>query len=414
MKFRWSGEIKRLAAEVSIFFGVVLLAANAAMLGCTGSLRRDYNRVVANAAGAVLVQYPEVDEMTLLEGLQSEENQRAGELFLQRYGILEVWGGRTFAAMEHQLFRMLAAVNGGVLLVWAGTAGILAGYFKKRQQKIQSLSGYMEALEQGSYTLELEDNADDELSGLRNGIYKLTVLLREQAALAKKQKKALADSVADISHQLKTPLTSVMVLMDNLSQSEDMNPQTRKRFTEEAARQISGMSWLVVTMLKLSRLEAGVVELKREETDLEQLAEKAVQKLELEAELRQITLRIKADEKERIRVRADEKWTVEAVVNILKNALEHSEKGGLIELDCDGNDVYAQLKITDYGEGMSDEEQKRLFQRFYRGETTREDSVGIGLALSKEIIEKQEGYISVESRKGRGTTFFIRFLKISV
>lgn len=414
MKFRWSGEIKRLAAEVSIFFGVVLLVANAAMLGCTGGLRRDYNRVLANAAGAVLVQYPEVDEMTLLEGLQSEENQRAGELFLQRYGILEVWGGRTFAAMEHQLFRMLAAVNGGVLLVWAGTAGILAGYFKKRQQKIQSLSGYMEALEQGSYTLELEDNADDELSGLRNGIYKLTVLLREQAALAKKQKKALADSVADISHQLKTPLTSVMVLMDNLSQSEDMNPQTRKRFTEEAARQISGMSWLVVTMLKLSRLEAGVVELKREETDLEQLAEKAVQKLELEAELRQITLRIKADEKERIRVRADEKWTVEAVVNILKNALEHSEKGGLIELDCDGNDVYAQLKITDYGEGMSDEEQKRLFQRFYRGETTREDSVGIGLALSKEIIEKQEGYISVESRKGRGTTFFIRFLKISV
>lgn len=410
MRLRWSGELKKLAAFLCVFFCFGLLAGNLGIIVYRGMIRQNYKDFLATVMGNVMENYPETDEEQLLKALQSADNRKSGEEFLRRYGSLNGWDAPTFSDMEKRLFSLQVGVNLFGLFFFGSAGAVFLVYFGRRQRKIEGLTNYMEALETGDYTLEVEDNADDELSGLRNEIYKLTVLLKEQAELASAQKKALADSVADISHQLKTPLTSVMVLMDNLSENVDMEESVRRKFMREITRQLSGMSWLVAAMLKLSRLEAGVVELKRREMRLEDLVDKALGKLEIEAEWREISFSVGL--KESISVCVDESWTVESFVNILKNALEHSPKGSVVELSGRENDIYAELTISDHGAGISEEERRRLFQRFYRGRDAREDSVGIGLALAREIVERQNGFISVDTKEGEGTTFSIKFMKL--
>lgn len=409
MYLKWNGELKRLGFSFCIIFALLLFLANIGIIAYRNSLRQDYNAFLAAVIGNVLIAYPEVDEVSLVKMLQSDINSEDGVRLLENYGVLSGWGNKTFAGMEKKLQFMQTGLNFFGIVMFAFFGGMLIFYFGKRQRKIKGLEEYMEALDHGNYVLEIEDNADDELSGLRNEVYKLTVFLKEQASLAAEQKKALADSVADISHQLKTPLTSVMVLADNLSENSDMDEQTRKRFMGEIINQLSGMSWLVATMLKLSRLDAGVVELKRSSQRMRDLVEQALQKLETVAELRDISFAVEHETQALLFV--DEKWTVEAFVNILKNALEHSPEGGRVELFCTENDVYAELRITDHGSGISEEERSRLFRRFYRGSSAKEDSVGIGLALAKEIVERQSGFIAVDSEKDKGTTFSIKFMK---
>lgn len=282
-------------------------------------------------------------------------------------------------------------------------------YLKRRQLKIYGLETYMEMLYREGYLLDIEDNSDDELSGLRNEIYKLTVLLKEQAVRAAEQKKALADSMADISHQLKTPLTSMTVLMDNLADDIDMDPAIRRHFITEITYQLTNMSWLVSTLLKISRLDAGVVELDRESLEVASLVGEALQKVEVAAEWNQVSFALKIPE-DAVLV-ADRKWTAEALANILKNAVEHSPRDAVVEISAEENDVYTGIFVRDRGKGIGEEERKKLFNRFYRGTSAREDSVGIGLALAKEIIEKQKGYVSVESERDKGTYFAVKFLK---
>lgn len=246
-------------------------------------------------------------------------------------------------------------------------------------------------------------------AGLRNELYKLTVFLKEKADGAIAQKGMLANAMADISHQLKTPLTSATVLMDNLSENMDMDEETRQRFMREVTRQLTGMSWLITTLLKLSKLDAGMVELERSQTVVAELIEEVLQRLEIAAEWREITFSI--DFPEEISLSIDRKWTEEALLNLIKNAIEHSPKGGVVEISGEENEVYTQIAVRDYGEGIQEEERRNLFKRFYQGNSAREDSTGIGLALAKEIVEKQGGYLTVDSHKERGTVFLLRFLK---
>lgn len=214
--------------------------------------------------------------------------------------------------------------------------------------------------------------------------------------------------MADISHQLKTPLTSVMILSDNLLESEGMNESTRRRFLQEINVQLNGMKWLVTTLLKLSRFDAGVVELARRPIDMEELFQAVLQKVELLAEWKQVEL--VSDIRDRISVNVDDYWMTEALTNIVKNAVEHSRPGSSVRFYAEDNDVYTLIRISDSGEGMDREEMRHLFERYYRGKRAASESAGIGLALAKEVIEKQGGYITVES-SAVGTIFFIKFIK---
>jgi len=269
----------------------------------------------------------------------------------------------------------------------------------------------MDCVVNGVYDLQLADNSEDELSNLQNQMYKVTIMLRERAKQYKAQKVSLAESVEDISHQLKTPLTSTTILLDNLLDNPDMPLPLREKFTKEAARQVQGMNWMILSMLKLSRLDAGVVEMKQETIFLWQLIEEVVHNLEVLAEVKQINLHF--CNKEHFRhctIQGDYKWNREAVQNIVKNGIEHSVELGTVDISVDENQVYTAIRVTNRGETISPETQKLIFERHFSDSGSGEDSMGIGIPLAKAILEKQNGYLSVESENGV-TTFVMKYKK---
>lgn len=409
MKFCWNREVKRLMAVFAAVFFLGGLCCNLVIAGYCERLDREFNLAVASMLGSVKQAYPATPEEELLELLSVDEDRGTGERLLGQYGIFLEEQGSSFTRLK-SMRAGFCGILSAVLLIMAGFfLTILLLYIRHRQREIGKLCGYMDEVGRGNFSLDISHNRDDELSGLKNELYKLTVFLKEQAKTAIDNRRALADAVADISHQLKTPLTSVTVLVDNLSENQDMEPVIRSRFLREVSSQLSGVSWLIAVLLKLSRLDAGVVELEHRSLSVRALAEKVCQKLELLAEWRQVELKLQISEE--IRIRGDDQWLTEAFLNLVKNAIEHSHAGGEVLITAEENDVYTLVTVKDDGEGISQEEQKHLFERFYRGRSAGADSVGIGLSLAKEIIVRQDGYITVESDQGKGTVFLVKFIK---
>lgn len=410
MKLTWNRETKRLAALLALSGVIIILLCNFVMAGYRQRAGREYSMVLAALVGSVMEAYPETSEEALIQVLNSDQRvDTLGEQLLARYGVFVGETDLLFARPKRRINGLQFKMNLLFLLLLLGLSAVVFCYLCRQQENIRGICGYMEELSRGNYWLDIQDNGDDELSGLKNEVYKLTVFFREQARQAADNRRALADSVADISHQLKTPLTSVTVLVDNLFENQAMEENTRRRFLAEISRQLSGVTWLVTTLLKLSRLEAGVVELEQKPLQVRRLAEEVCEKLELNAEWNQVKLQV--DLPEEIQINGDFGWLQEALLNVVKNAIEHSPAESKVELAGAENDVYTLFTVHNWGEEIPEEEQKHLFERFYRGGKARADSAGIGLALAKEIIVRQGGYITVESGKDTGTTFLIKFLK---
>lgn len=378
---------------------------NLAMLGYDGLIREEQYRVYAGLIGEIRQCYPQVREEALIRCLTQTDGSAAGEALFRKYGILEK--GELYSGQNRERLRYFLYGNGALLIMAGMSLAVLDRFWRGRKRKLRELERYIDSVSHGRYDLELQKNREDEFSGLQNDLYKLTVLYREQAERASEGKRTLADSVADISHQLKTPLTSAVIMTDNLLEAPDMEPEVRVRFLQEISRQLVGMKWLVVTMLKLSRLDAGVVELKKERVSFQRVAEEAIQKLEMMAQWKEI--RFKTSLSDTV-INGDEKWFSEALQNIVKNAIEHSPQGGAIEIETQENEVYAQISVRDHGEGIPELEQKHLFERFYRSSKAEDGNVGIGLALAREIIQKMNGTILVDSGR-EGMCFVIRMMK---
>ncbi len=405
----WNRELKKFAFTILAVMAGSFFVVNISMTAYFNYMLAEYNGFLAAVFGNVLETYPQVQEEELVRLLEVRGNELQGKDILAHYGIFGKYGSDSFGSQERQLLFLHTGVNIGLLLIFFVLCITLFLYLKKRQGQIRKLTFYMQALNRKGYRLEIEENKDDELSGLRNEIYKLTVFLKEQTNRALVQKQALADSVTNISHQLKTPLTSAIVLLDNLSENPDMDVRTRRHFLTEITNQITGMSWLLTVMMKLSRLDAGVVELQGVRFQLRRFVEEVLGRLEIAAELKQISFSVEIPEGAALY--GDRKWTAEALLNLIKNAIEHSPAGSVVKIAAEDNEVYTQISVRDYGAGITREEQEKLFRRFYNGNSAREDSMGIGLALAKEIVEKQGGYLSVDSRTGKGTVFVMRFVK---
>lgn len=290
-------------------------------------------------------------------------------------------------------------------------------YLRRRKKDIFELQDYMDKISRGNYELEINDNSEDELSSLKNSLYKIMVYMKEQADSARIKKVMLAQSVSDISHQLKTPLTSTQVLLDNLNDNPDMDYSTRKKFIYEALNQVNGMSWMIVSMLKLSRIDAGVVEFNNENISINKIIEEAVGNLEVIAEIKNVNIEKNIDNrnedelnKSDIYIKRDYNWNREALQNIIKNAIEHSNDKGTVKINITDNDVYTAVYITNRGEKLSDKQQKQIFERYYSEAKYEDNSMGIGLPLAKAVIEKQGGYISVES-DDEETVFIVKYIK---
>lgn len=400
-------EFQKAIIRILILMVAGLIVWNLAVSVTNRRIAAIYYERISAIFGAISARYPDMEHGDWMQYLNATGNEEDGEAFLHQYGILQ----GDIPILQAQTAQKRFQITGTLvwLLVCTGILMIFICYQKQRNRKIRELVDYIRKIEHGIYRIEIEDNEEGELSRLQNELYKITVMLRESSELAGRQKKALADSVSDISHQLKTPLTSCLVLLDNLSESENMTEETRRRFLSEITGQLTSVSWLVQVLLKLSRLDAGVVELKEEELSVSALIRGAVEKVGLLAEWKQIDIQVMGEEEPFIK--GDRHWLEEALVNLIKNAIEHSPEDSEIRIQVEDNQVYTCIHVRDFGSGISYEDQKHIFERFYRSADAGEDSVGIGLALAQEIMKRQNGYLTVESEPGQGTVFYMKFLK---
>lgn len=400
-------EFQKAIIRILILMVTGLIVWNLAVSVTNRRIAAIYYERISAIFGAISAQYPDMGHGDWMQYLNATGNEEDGEAFLHQYGILQ----GDMPILQAQTAQKRFQITGTLvwILICTGILLIFICYQKQRNRKIQELVDYIRKIEHGIYRIEVEENEEGELSRLQNELYKITVMLRESSELAGQQKKALADSVSDISHQLKTPLTSCLVLLDNLSESENMTEETRRRFLSEITGQLTSVSWLVQVLLKLSRLDAGVVELKEEELSVSALIRGAVEKVGLLAEWKQIDIQVMGEEEPFIK--GDRHWLEEALVNLIKNAIEHSPEDSEIRIQVEDNQVYTCIHVRDFGNGISYEDQKHIFERFYRSADAGEDSVGIGLALAQEIMKRQNGYLTVESEPGQGTTFYMKFLK---
>lgn len=290
------------------------------------------------------------------------------------------------------------------LLLGAIITGIFALYTKQRYNRLNELNNYLSAVCSGDFDLKIAENTEGELSILSNNLYKVITILKTQNEMLIKDKTYLADSLADISHQLKTPLTSMMVMTDLIK--ENGQPEKRDEFLSIIEGQLDKMKWLITNLLKLSRLDAGTVEFKNETFSIKNAVEQSINPFLVTLELKQIELLNNADD---FTVTGDEGWTVEAIGNIIKNCIEHTDKNGRLTISSTGTNLYTSIVITDNGCGIEAEDLPHIFERFYQGKNAHNESVGIGLALAKAVFEKERATITVNSEIGVGSEFEIRF-----
>ena len=287
--------------------------------------------------------------------------------------------------------------------------GIFLVYLKKRDKKINQITQYINEIKNRKYDLDINENSEDELSNLKNELYKITVMLKEESETSKKDKENLKISVEDISHQLKIPLTSITIMLDNLKDNPSMEESTKQKFIFEISKQIDWINWLVISMLKLSKLDANVVQFYKEKINLKKLINEIIKNLEIPIEIKNQQIIIEGDENASFT--GDYKWQQEAITNIIKNCIEHNKEKGKLFIKYEENTLFTKITIRDEGEGISKEDLKHIFERFYKGQNSSENSVGIGLALAKNIIEKDNGMISCKSELDKGTEFVIKYMK---
>lgn len=276
----------------------------------------------------------------------------------------------------------------------------------RRYRDLSQLSMELDRILHGNENIDLERFSEGELSILQSEIYKMTVTLKEQSQKLREDKVFLANAIADISHQIRTPLTSMNITLSLLANT-DTDQERRQELIRELYGLLSGIDRLINMLLKLSRLDAGAVQFKDESIPLGELIRTAVKPMLVLLELKGQTLEIHGEGD----FHGDTAWTCEAIGNIVKNCVEHTPDGGTIKIAASENTLYSEIVVSDNGNGIDKEDLPNIFKRFYKGTSSAADSFGIGLALAKMIVAGQNGVIKAENGSQGGAVFTVRFYK---
>lgn len=365
---------------------------------------QNYNSKIAVIVSLVEEEYPNIDRSELISILNSDD--KVSEDIFSRYGI-DVQKESIIIENDRLFSRFIIIYN----ILFIGLAlSIILLYLKhenNQDKEIKRIVKCIKEINKKNYAINIEDNTEDELSILKNEIYKTTVMLKEMAESSKDDKLRLKDSLSDISHQLKTPLTSINIMLDNILDNPNMDEDTKEKFIQSIKREVTNISNLATEILKLSKFDANVVRFENKEVLVKDIIKKAISNVEMMAEIKNVEIKVVFHDN--VKLVCDLNWQVEAIINILKNCIEHSSENSFINIEVIDNKIYKEIIIKDSGEGIDKKDLLHIFERFYKGKNSSKDSVGIGLALAKKIIEMNNGSISVNSVKGKGTIFTIRY-----
>ncbi|MCR4768525.1 MAG: HAMP domain-containing histidine kinase [Saccharofermentans sp.] len=278
----------------------------------------------------------------------------------------------------------------------------------KRRKELDELIDFLTKVQDRDEFPDLGLEAEGRMLILRSEIYKLASTLQEQYAGEVKKNTYMANMLSNISHQIKTPLTAINLMTDALK-SGSMDEAQRRRCIANIEDQADHITWLVRTLLTLAEIDAGVLIMKKEQVKIRELVDDIVSGIAVEADIRDVSIDINVSSGDEIT--CDKRWMSEALSNIIKNSLQHTEAGGYIRISSEDNNLSANIRIEDNGCGISKKDLPHIFDRFYHGEKSDPNSNGIGLSLAKQIINSQNGTVSCESEEGRGTIFEIRMYK---
>lgn len=361
---------------------------------------KNYNDKINSIISNIKNKYPNIEESDIIEIINNEKDS---EDILSKYGIDSI----TKNDKVNNKIRIISLI----IIITFDSLIILIFYLydKNKSKKIKEITKMISKINNRQFDIDINDFNEGELSILKNEISKTTTMLRQVADNSVKDKLNLKDSLGDISHQLKTPLTSITIMIDNILDNPDMNEKTRKKFLINIKREILNINFLVMSLLKLSKFDANVVKFNKESVYLKDIIIESIKNVSMIKELKNITIKVSGDDN--IKLLCDFKWQVESITNILKNSIEHTSEYGTVEVNYSENKLYTRILIKDNGKGIDSDDLPHIFDRFYKGENGSDDSFGIGLSLSKTIIEKEGGSITVKSTPNIGTIFTIKYLK---
>ena len=365
-------------------------------------VNKNYNNKIVNIISTIKEKYPEIKDDEIFDIIKNNVKTNT----FNRYsfdldGIVLIKENKTIFVSYIIILLFIYLI---ICLVYLT---IIINNETRKEKEINEVIKIIEEINNKNYSFKMKDINEEDLSLLKNEIYKTTIMLNEISEISKKDKKELEESLEDISHQLKTPLTSILIMIDTLLDDEDMDQNTREDFLRNMKREVMNINFLVKSILKLSRLDTNTVKFISKKESVKEIINEAILNVSLLSDLKNVKIETNLSDSFII---CDYKWQIEALTNILKNSIEHSYENNKVLIESSENNAYVKITIKDFGSGIAKEDINHIFERFYKGKDSDYDSIGIGLALSKSIIEKQNGKISVESSDD-GTTFTIKYFK---
>ncbi len=365
---------------------------------------KNYNTKLNSIATNLKTKYPNINTNTILEIINSESP--SSNLFKEfSYDLKK----DDLISENNSLYLKYSLIELAILLLFASLLILLyLRYNHKKNKEIKEIITLIDRINNHDYNLELDKMTEGELSVLKSAIYKITLTLREETDNTLKDKLELKKSLEDISHQIKTPLTSLLIYLDNLKDNPNLTNQEKLSYLHKMHHDIYNLKFLIESLLKLSKFDVNAITFKRSTTSLKSIIEESITNVSSLSDLKNINITLKGNLNTEII--CDKNWQIEALTNILKNAIEHSIPNEIVEINCSNNKIYTSLIITNKGSTISKKDLKNIFQRFYKRANSKEDSIGIGLALAKSIIEEDNGKISVTSNNNL-TSFIIKYYK---
>lgn len=404
--------------EIKVTFISLIIALIAAL----GVFLVGYNQILSNVSknisrenievtGKLVEKYPELENsiVDIIQEQTTAEHIKKGTEILSKYGYKENMSYKLQASTssiyaEWTLKIIAAFIALAIILLFIVFLG-----FANLYSKIEKTTYIIQKVIDGDFSYTLKDDGEDFFDVFGNEFNKMSNCLKLSIDRLKNEKIFLKNIIEDISHQLKTPVATLIAANDIMAVETDMDIETRTYFIERSKKQLERIEWLVRNLLKLAMLDAGIILFNKSKVHAVTMIKKAISPIEYLRECKNISIQINENAVESY-FYGDINWTSEAILNIIKNGIEHTPENGQIIIYITEMKLLTAITIKDNGEGIEADELTKIFERFHKCKSKyKDDSVGIGLSLTKRIIEGQNGTITVQSKKGEGSSFSIIF-----